>query len=838
MADQLTPEESLARFAALQKGPNRIQEASEQGLQLVYTERDEDKSLFYVFSHPADEGFVILAADDVIPVVLGYSDAGPFDIDNMPPNLRYWLEDCSQAISATIGADRPLAQPAKRARATIAPIVTTTWGQGQASNGTKIYNKYSPVIEGKTAPTGCVATAMAQIMNFHEWPTRGTGSHSYTTSTYKKDLSADFSSTTYDWANMKDHYAKTWNVDEYSTYDAGFTTTTNEAVSKLMYHCGIAADMDYGPEQSRAYDYHALRALANNFNYNPGAYMAEREFYTDDEWEDLVYNQLLGNRPVYYTGVTEKSEGHAFVCDGYKNGMFHINWGWDGMSNGYYTFIGRDALHPTAQGTGGSYTSNAFCLLHTIFADLTKPAEAPAKQHFFGIKNEYEVYDYDSEESHLHNGDHVIAKFEQGCFNFEANKVSVISGIHLINIENGKDYYIDGGTEYKTLELQQGFSHTMAVCQDVPDGVYKAIPTFRYKGESRWVDAHVMTHVAIPVVSVGNAEIPSLKADAALCCSTVQFTDGGNNQRKLNVHVTNPGNVGDETFSGYVAPAIVNESGNIVTVLEGAKQAFEMESMKYNPDKTFDFSAAIPATVADGHYYVALGAFQTGSTNWTLACFLDVSNPSSVGFDQSTVTSSEFWLNGNVVSIQEPVAKADAELCCTTVEITDGGNDQRNLNVRVTSPGNVGDEKFEGYVAPGILDEHGNIVVVLESVKKQFTIESMKCKTNTALDYSAALPSNIPDGHYYVAFCAFQVGSTNWTTARYLSPELKYDASKTPSCAFWLKGKSVRTKEPDGMHDILATEAPQTDIYDLQGRRITTPATRGISIVGGRKVIR
>lgn len=279
-------------------------------------------------------GFVLVGADDRLQEVLGYSDEGDFDTTN--ENLQYWLS-CYDAELETMADDVAPArvQPFKDE---LAPIVTSRWNQSAP------YNNLCPIYSGTSrSASGCVATAMAQIMYFHKYPVTGTGSHSYlwvntADASASQTLSANFGATTYDWDNMIDSYRGSYNQQQAA------------AVATLMYHCGVSVDMGYG-SSSGAYTNQVPAALKNYFGYDPNYQRIRKELYPIDSLNQIIRAELKANRPVLVSGSNDEG-GHAFVCDGYnKNAYFHINWGWGGSSDGYFLLT---ALNPGQQGIGGT----------------------------------------------------------------------------------------------------------------------------------------------------------------------------------------------------------------------------------------------------------------------------------------------------------------------------------------------------------------------------------------------------------------------------------------------------------------------------------------------------
>ena len=297
-----------------------------------------------VFVFTTENSFVLIAADDRVQPILGYSLTGRFDIKNMPDNKRAWIEGYSNEIQYAIEhqtrASTEVAQQwhdlvegtpnTGKATTVVAPLMQTKWNQDYP------YNMLCP----GGSVTGCVATAMAQIMKYWNYPEHGIGSHSYTHATYGV-LSADFQSTTYNWTNMT------------NTYHNSSTYAQKLAVATLMYHCGVSVNMNYSPDASSAGSAVVAEALKNYFNYSSETAYYTRSEYNDNVWISMLKADLDLGRPIWYSG-TGSGGGHAFVFDGYNsNNYFHVNWGWGGTCNEYYVI---NNLNPGPGGTGsGAY---------------------------------------------------------------------------------------------------------------------------------------------------------------------------------------------------------------------------------------------------------------------------------------------------------------------------------------------------------------------------------------------------------------------------------------------------------------------------------------------------
>ncbi len=304
---------------------------------------------YYVFNNGHNAGFVIVAGDDCAEDVLGYATNGSFDADNIPENMQAFLQGYAEEIAAAraLGANNANNgdENVKVARKVVAPLIETHWNQYDPYNLLCINNS------GQLCVTGCVATALAQVMYYYQWPKSATTEIPKYDSRYGDHYDA-LPSTTFDWAKMKPVYMNTGNDDEDS----------RQAVAKLMRYCGQAVTMNYSPGSSGGYESSIPNALKNYFGYPGNPSWELRSGYTTEEWDELIYNELKFGRPVLYGASTSAGSGHEFICDGYDgHGLYHINWGWGGLSDGYFRL---QALRPSTQGAGGSSDCGGYSLNH------------------------------------------------------------------------------------------------------------------------------------------------------------------------------------------------------------------------------------------------------------------------------------------------------------------------------------------------------------------------------------------------------------------------------------------------------------------------------------------
>ena len=303
-------------------------------------------------------GFVIASGDSRALPVLGYSATGNIDWDRMPDNMRTWLKSYDQAM-ATLGNTKEFTdgvsrhgQTTRAPREAIAPLLKTQWDQLEPYwNDTPPYYGANPDWKGQPSPTGCGATAMAMVMNYYQWPKEAcTEIPAYDLTTAHENVEKVWHidalpPTTFDWDNILDNYVTPEDI-------IIGTPEQQEAVAKLMRYCGQGVRMIYSPVSSASYEQLAVEALVKYFGYQNTVQVSHRMYYSIDGWEDLIYSELTNGRPVVYGGRREDG-GHAFVCDGYDgNGLFHINWGWCGYGDAYFSL---SVLNPyDTSGTGAS----------------------------------------------------------------------------------------------------------------------------------------------------------------------------------------------------------------------------------------------------------------------------------------------------------------------------------------------------------------------------------------------------------------------------------------------------------------------------------------------------
>lgn len=311
---------------------------------------------YYVFPHDGNCGYTIVSGDDRMPEIVGYSTTDTYSEENMPDGMKHLMQAYEAMATALANGDakaerclaekEALAADSTYRQPRVAPLLAdVAWGQSEP------YNNLCPMYDGqRRTVTGCVATAMAQLMMYYKYPqTLKSDIPAYQTSSYQLNMPLVSAGERYDWDNMLPQYS-----------GSAYTAAQANAVAKLMYHCGLSAKADHGPSTGA---WCTPYVLVKYWGYDPDVIKhLYREKFSLREWTAILDAELQASRPVYYTGCSTTSGGHAFLCDGADgNGLYHINWGWSGWNNGYFdiTVLNSDysgAESATAPADGFNYT--------------------------------------------------------------------------------------------------------------------------------------------------------------------------------------------------------------------------------------------------------------------------------------------------------------------------------------------------------------------------------------------------------------------------------------------------------------------------------------------------
>ncbi len=537
--------------------PTSLRSGNSNELTLIYTSsgiplrgktlKQED---YYVFAHQGEgkKGFVIVSGDDNLPEVLGYSDNNEFAVENIPVQLKSWLERYSRWVQeARKGGGSFASNVLRRERTPISPLLYgILWDQGSP------YNLHTPKSNGKNMPVGCVATALGQIMRYHCWPRKGKGKITYTSD--NKKLSLQFA-TAYDWAHMPNDITDNSPKAE------------REAVSLLLRDVGYASQMQYHAEYSATHSEKAFFGLRNYLRYANTMRFCKQDYYTYDAWVTTILDELKSKRPLYYAGGAI-GIGHAFVCDGYDGkGRFHFNWGWNGVSNGY--FVLTDLL-PSTQGIGGG-GAGGYVLGCEMIAGI-QPFES-AESAIEVTSDELILPKNSQNKSKPFSIKFGTDKTYRGTFYYGVDTVTVAPAVQVID-KTGTVVLEKHSVNFYSCPSGFGFNSKFSLSlnvKDLPNGTYMLRSAMFFKDRNRYYGAHmsVLRKPSYITIEDDNVHFNVTKTKASLTLASAQpitLNIGVKNQQQVRIR-----NNGQYPYKAYVA-GIYSENEDQLSILPQKKE--------------------------------------------------------------------------------------------------------------------------------------------------------------------------------------------------------------------------------------------------------------------------
>lgn len=751
---------------------------------------------YYVFNNDAG-GFVIIAGDDAVTPVLGYTSTGSFDAENLPDGLKDLLKSYERQIAA-LGDNYVANRTATRAGFTGEKLLKTAeWNQGNP------FNKYTP----NNYVTGCVATAGAIVMKHHGYPAKGTGSHSYT---WKgKTLTANFEHD-YDWASMPVKYD--------GTNDADF-----DGVARLMADLGVAVEMNYAKDGSGSYIGDLVTALQKYYGYSKLSHLMAIEDVGAEAWNGRLREEIDANRPVLYAASDPARGGHAFVIDGYKDESFSVNWGWGGYCDGFYQ-IG--ALNPESEGmpTGDKYNVGQ----SAVFG--MEPSGGTEKVSTMGFKkltNQLQTLNMNITDvkkgqrgtifsapigntgDHNFNGEIAVAlmnakgEIRETVTRQPFKLTDFAPGYYYTSLSFSIESTVDAEPgDYLAMVAKEGSEEYIELYD--PDFERKRLPATGYKpltyeirtkvGEGAtikqaetWYNPSTNFYNGKPVIGANYCYYLTLDAGIANCCV------------ELNGKLVNDINLGTESPNSFrgIEPVYTLEvktyrnyqEKDITINLTGAgtlKQALAKENPDYFVYRNIKVNGEIDKRDFDelaSHYFKSI----------------DLSGAKVVAYDgykADMVPDYAFEANEYLESFKMPAC--------------------------------VKELGFNAFRA-----------TMLKEIDLPETIEEFGRNTFNACFYLTDVYMRHKEPPYWISWCVFASKFDDLYRTLHLYPgsKAKYNAHRYTKN--WIKyfDNVVEDLEPTGIHSVTLDKKPgNAAIYDLNGRRITEAMKKGVYIKNGKKI--
>lgn len=707
----------------------------------------------YVFN--AGDAFVVMSASDLLPAVLAYGTAGSFDPQTAPPAMKSMLRAMHYAAKqATTRASVPTHDA-------IAPMTKTEWDQ------TAPYNAQCPVDEttGETSVTGCVATAMAQLMYYHQWPAA------------------------YDWGSMKTSYKST------------DTSAAADAVAKLMVDCGKSVFMKYGSITSGTASVYISEALRNNFGYAETTERANREYYTAESWDALIYGELSQKRPVVYSGMSVSSgqgeSGHAFVIDGYDGkGYYHVNWGWGGQSNDYFLL---SVLDPEYTYTGGNAGSSGYSYGQEAVVGIqpaAEPLESTSRLYVTQVEIDKDKGTY-TRASTSDDFESVVVNFTlYNMFKETAQLYDIGVGLY------------QGHTLVKDLDFEafdEAFKHyngwafntdPIVFGSGLADGVYQIRAMCRETGKSQkmWcfggIDKYVeLTISGTTMTTKTFGQENDGDADNSFVVNSAEVSGSGKvgEPMTIKLNVTDKNRIGNAPIFIW-GNASLSEGADKYQLLAGGGTNLDPGEtgdvvLQYTPQRAGDFKFIVSAS--SENCKTSLYEFTASVTGTFLSLELEVDDSKPLGA-MNEISTTAFKGVGKISNYgSEPYNDKIAMLLAMSPDLEEPLSKVSQQNVSVTIPvGGTADVPF---------------------------------------NYTDLTP-----GAYYVLIFAYKDG----TKTMYLNQtedviEFKY---------------IYRISETASGIDAIRRDAPDADVYDMRGVRLGKASEleslpKGIYIINKKKVV-
>ena len=486
----------VSKESAQQKAINFIKKNKARARGHLKTELVSTSETYFIFNIGTNGGFVVVSGDDSTPEILGYSDEGSFDSQNMPDNMRSFLESLEEQILAVQARGvQPIPQKTVSGKA-ISPLL-----ENIAFNQDDPYNRKCPDATGSMkCVTGCVAVAMAQIMRYWEYPAQTTTAIPDYTLKYTSGSKtySGWGVTTIDWNNIL------------PTYNGSESETQKNAVATLLSLCGTSVNMSYGTSASSASSGKVPDALKTYFDYNGSTRKIDRLQYRAAEWNQLIYDELQEGRPVLYSGQSSGG-GHSFVVDGYdSDDYFHINWGWDGHHNNYFLL---SVVDPGANsGIGASSSSDGYGFSQDAIIGI-KPSTGQAFEETV-VLTAYSFTAYQSKGETPQKSFNITRSGSTEDFtvntSFEIrNRLSNTYSFDIgIGALNSKGELVADKILFYLSDVKPGYggeyAQPFSFGKNLSDGTYTIIPISRKRGTTEWIKDYGADNYNITAVISGN----------------------------------------------------------------------------------------------------------------------------------------------------------------------------------------------------------------------------------------------------------------------------------------------------------------------------------------------
>lgn len=761
---------------------------------------------FYVCD--AGTGFAVISADERMTPILGFSQSDSFDPDNIPPGMRELLECYAKEYEALMNGSpqRFVRRHIDNVQEQVGPLFTTQWGQNEP------YNNRCPELEEERCLTGCVAVSSAQIMYYYQFPHVGTGWIEYKTRTNGIEIQEDLSTIILDWHYTLDYYY------------GGAPEESVNAIADVMYACAIAAQMDFGLKESSSNSYNQVKALVENFGYDPDISDIKKNCMTTNEWQTIMVKELNNERPIAYTASSPTAGGHSFIIDGYKADedaypYYHINWGWKGYLDNYFKLSSMEA-------DDYDFTQN-----HTAVINI-KPDNEERDAEFFW---QAELAILSSARVNPDETHDVTLTMK----NVVNHSYKTFSGKMEFYIKDDQDEETLIGTFNTPSEIPFNYGYaTVNIKGTLPDNIAEGVYTVVIYSQAN--DSDIKKKITYPspitltVTTVTESYTPEIMITSLL--NVGEDLD----DLSVSLRAERPMNFATKPFTGILSMAVADDEGNILDKFGTVAPITNLQRYGYQ-NVAYTFIGKLPDYLEDGKYRLLLAANQSGYQEWGAVTEFKMEGGKIVSYGKDSYIP--FWLeDGKIIYHKEgeedlPFFYADLQV--TEMPLVSFDAASRYLETQINNLVNFGNEQFIGQLSMCLYDENDELITAFGDVHKvnnPINHYQMLVKT---MDFTGNLPEETEDGHYSVCIAAKQTGCQGWSPLRgcVISGSSIMDRNIDLHYEFIVMNGKMYKLETDGlMTPVDNTE--QGPIYDLNGIRVQKATKGGIYIIGGKKVVK
>ena len=774
---------------------------------------------FYI-CEAGNEGYAIISADERMTPVLGFSQSRNFDPANIPAALQELLDSYTREYEALTSGKpmRPVKRKIEGVKEQVGPLFITQWGQNVP------YNNRCPELRGEHCVTGCVAISTAQTLYYYQYPESAQGKVNYVSTTNQIPIQEDLSTFTFNWPFIK------------SSYKYGAMVKECEAVADLVYCCAAAVQMDFGLKESSATSTNQVKALVENFGYDPDIAITHRDYMAYNEWQALMLNELNNERPIVYSAVSPEVGGHSFIIDGYKADeegypFYHVNWGWDGRFDDYYKLSALEA-------DGDDYSQN-----HEAIIGI-KPDNGIRDSEFYWQAKEVILNPARINPKNTHKFTITV----NNMFNYSYK--AFVGRIY---------FYLRDANQKEILVGSQGLDN-VSFCyglgtlnvngtlpNDIAEGDYTLIMRSKADDSNKYETVTYPSPKVLTVSTITEKYTPKMQVN--------ELTNMGEDRNGLSValRATRPRNSAAKSFTGWLQLAVADEEGNI---LQHFGSVYYIDDLKqgYYQQYAITFEGQLPDYLNDGAYRLYLVANQNGYLEWGKVTQFKIEGDK---IREGIEIYIPFWLeDGKIIyhkESEEDWPEFYANIQVTDMQITAFDPDTRHINMQMSNVINMGNDPFNGVFSMVVYDKTDNLITEFGETQKVGTVlEHFSMIPNKSYDFSGHLPNDLEDGNYTVKIAAKQNGCRGWSPLRGWAMNGGYIVGKDEKLNFdfIIMNKKMYKVDTDGIGNVNDNgndngNGNGNGIYDLSGRKVNSqPSTlnsqlkKGIYVVGNKKVVK